>query len=120
MSTQHIVTAAFVKVSIGSPTGNRVAALLHRGDVVPTGVVEDQLERLVDRGLIEAEEIEDAQESAAEEENEVEAYAGVNVADLKAEIAKRNEGREDDKKIVPAEPGNRPELVASLVADDAE
>lgn len=46
-------------------------------------------------------------------------FKGTSVADLKAEIAKRNEGREDDKKIVPAEPGNRPEIVAALVADDA-
>ncbi|MFI8593735.1 hypothetical protein ACIGCK_04805 [Microbacterium sp. NPDC078428] len=47
-----------------------------------------------------------------------EPYKGVSVADLKAEIAKRNEGRADDAKIVPAEPGNRPEVVAALVADD--
>jgi len=53
MSTQYRATAAFVKVSIGSPSGNRVAALLRRGDVLPDGVSEDQLKRLVDRGFIE-------------------------------------------------------------------
>ena len=35
-----------------------------------------------------------------------------------AHTDQRNEGREDDKKIVPVEPGNRPEIVAALVADD--
>lgn len=49
---------------------------------------------------------------------EPESYEGVNVKDLKDLIATRNEGREDADKISPAEPGNRPELVAALVADD--
>lgn len=52
MSAQHIATAAVVKVSIGSPSGNRVARLVRRGDVIPEGVAEEQLERLVARGLI--------------------------------------------------------------------
>jgi hypothetical protein len=51
--TQHIATAAVVKVSIGSLSGNRVAAFIQRGGVVPEGVAEEQLKRLVDRGLIE-------------------------------------------------------------------
>ena len=50
---QHVATAAVVKVSIGSPSGNRVAAFIQRGDVVPEGVAEEQLKRLIDRGLIE-------------------------------------------------------------------
>jgi hypothetical protein len=45
-------------------------------------------------------------------------YKGVKVADLKADLAKRNEGREGDAVITPAEPGNRPEIVAALLADD--
>jgi hypothetical protein len=48
------------------------------------------------------------------------AYKGVNVADLKAEIEKRNEGRADDAKVAAAEPGNRPQIVAALLADDAK
>lgn len=52
--TQHIVTAAAVKVSIGGAGGNRVAQFLRRGDIVPAGVVEEQLERLLERDLIAA------------------------------------------------------------------
>ncbi|WGL50645.1 hypothetical protein P5P86_11785 [Nocardioides sp. BP30] len=47
------------------------------------------------------------------------AYASLNAKDLKAEIAKRNEDREDDRKIVPAGRKNH-DLVAALVADDAQ
>lgn len=46
-------------------------------------------------------------------------YAGMKVADLKAEIDKRNEGRDEGDLIEPDEPGNKPELVAALEADDA-
>lgn len=44
-------------------------------------------------------------------------YAGLKVGDLKAEIERRNEGREDEAKL-PAS-GNKAELLAVLVADDA-
>ncbi|OZD48643.1 hypothetical protein CH252_19135 [Rhodococcus sp. 06-1477-1B] len=60
-------------------------------------------------------------ETEAEAAGEGEApdpYDGVTVPVLKAEIATRNADRPDDKKIVPADPGNRPELVAALIADD--
>ncbi|WP_396645438.1 hypothetical protein [Microbacterium sp.] len=50
--TQHIVTAAVVKVSIGSPSGNSVAQFVRRDDLVPAGVDEEQLERLVRQGFI--------------------------------------------------------------------
>jgi hypothetical protein len=43
---------------------------------------------------------------------------GPTIAELQAEIDKRNEGREDDNKIVPEAPGNKPELIAALEADD--
>lgn len=43
-------------------------------------------------------------------------YDDLKAADLKAEIEKRNEGREDDAKISTA--GNKAELVAALTADD--
>ncbi|GGM42045.1 hypothetical protein [Microbacterium saperdae] len=117
MAEQHVVTAAFVKVSIGSPTGNRVAVHLRRGDIVPDGVIESQLEHLVDRGLVEVEVIEDAEEAEPEGLDEG-VYKGVNVPDLKADLAKRNEGREGEAVIAPAEPGNRPQIVAALLADD--
>lgn len=74
----------------------------------------DSFKRAVKIGLVAEIETEVVDEAAGEE-----GFKGVSVADLKAEIEKRNTGREGDKKIVPAEPGNRPELVAALVADDA-
>lgn len=40
--------------------------------------------------------------------------------DLQAEVARRNEGREDADLIEVEAPGNKPELVAALEADDAE
>ncbi|AZS46670.1 hypothetical protein [Microbacterium oxydans] len=120
MSTQHIATAAFVKVSIGSPSGNRVAQLIQRGSVVPGGVDEAQLERLVDRGLIEAVDVEDIEVTEEDEDLDEGVYKGVKVADLKADLAKRNEGREGDAVITPTEPGHRPQIVAALLADDAE
>jgi hypothetical protein len=51
---KHIATAAVVKVSIGSPSGNSVAQFVHRGDVVPEGVDAAQIKRLVRQGFIES------------------------------------------------------------------
>ena len=118
MSTQHIVAAAAAKVSIGAAGGNRVAVILRRGDVVPAGVADEQIERLIDRGLIEAVDVEDAAEPDEAEDVDEGVYKGVKVPDLKAEIDKRNSDREDSAKIVPAEPGHRPQIVAALIADD--
>ncbi|MFE7198508.1 hypothetical protein [Microbacterium oxydans] len=115
MSSQHIATAAVVKVSIGSPSGNRVAQFVQRGDLVPGGVAEEQLEHLVSRGLIKAVEVEEPEEEETFDEG---VYKGVNVKDLKADLAARNEGREGDAVIIPAEPGHRPQIVAALLADD--
>lgn len=52
MSKLHIATAAVVKVSIGSPSGNSVASFVRRGDILPEGVDEAQLARLAERGFI--------------------------------------------------------------------
>lgn len=88
-------------------------------------VHEDDLERF-DRLNPEAPASEETTDDAGDGESEggsseaPEPYKGVTVPDLKSEIEKRNEGREDADKISPAEPGNRPELVAALVADDAK
>ncbi|GAA5143310.1 hypothetical protein GCM10023340_08460 [Nocardioides marinquilinus] len=43
-------------------------------------------------------------------------YAGLKVDELRAEIDKRNDGREDDA-LIPTD-GNKPDLVAALEADD--
>ena len=122
MSTQHIATAAFVKVSIGSPSGNRVAQLIQRDGVIPQGVDEAQLERLTARGLITAVEVDepadDSEDGDGSQVLDEGVYKGVSVKDLKAEIENRNTDRADDAKVVPAEPGNRPQIVAALLADD--
>ncbi len=46
------VAKRITKVSVGNPTGNRVARVLFAGDPVPEGVAEEQLKRLVERGHI--------------------------------------------------------------------
>lgn len=71
MSTQHIVTGAAAKVSIGGAGGNRVAALLRHGDVVPVGVAEEQLKRLEDRGLIKAVEVKDTSPEQSEQDVDI-------------------------------------------------
>lgn len=53
MSAQHIAKARVVKVAVGSDSGNRVARILFAGDIVPEGVADEQIERLLERGLIE-------------------------------------------------------------------
>lgn len=45
-------------------------------------------------------------------------YSGMKVGELRDLIASRNEDRGDDDQIVPEEPGNKPELIAALEADD--
>ena len=105
----HIVTAPLVVAK--QEDGSDV--YLYQGVEVPESLSSSEVKRLRDGGFIEKVKAEQPDPSIDEEP-----FKGVSVADLKAEIAKRNEGREDDKKIVPVEPGNRPEIVAALVADD--
>ncbi|WP_030147685.1 hypothetical protein [Mycetocola saprophilus] len=50
--TQYVATAAVVKVAIGSASGNRVAAFVQRGGVIPDGIAEAQIKHLIERGLI--------------------------------------------------------------------
>ena len=47
-------------------------------------------------------------------------YEAQTVADLKTEIDNRNADRSDDDKINVEAPGNKPELIAALEADDAK
>lgn len=77
--TTYEVTGAAVKVSIGGPGGNRVAVILRRGDVLPSGVDEEQVERLIDRGLI-AEIPEEVSEGPSEEwtVKQLDEYAAAN------------------------------------------
>jgi superfamily I DNA and/or RNA helicase len=108
---ERTVRAGFIVYTDAS--GRPVTGYL--GDEVD--VHEDDLERF-DRLNPEEPAREDVVPDEFDEDDEEEPYEGVKVADLKSEIEKRNEDREDADKISPAEPGNRPELVAALVADD--
>lgn len=88
---------------------------LYRGAIVdPELYTKDSIKHVKGLGLVGEIEIADSEPNDVDEP-----YKGISVTDLKTEIEKRNKDREDDKKIVPAEPGNRPEIVAALVADDA-
>lgn len=53
MATLYKAKAAVVKVSVGSPSGNRVARIVRAGGIIPEGVDEEQLKHLVSRKLIE-------------------------------------------------------------------
>lgn len=88
----HIVKAAAVKISIGGASGNRVAALLRRGDILPDGIAEEQLKRLTDRGLIEKQkgevELPDGKPTDAWTVPQLEKYAKDNNIDLGESKAK--------------------------------
>lgn len=109
----YAVAAAAVQVTVGG----RVHLCAH-GSRLPEGVSEETIEGLLRKGLIETVEVEATEEVEESEAVEEGVYKGVKVADLKAEIEKRNSDREDAAKIIPAEPGNRPQIVAALIADD--
>jgi hypothetical protein len=111
MSASYEVTGG--AVVLRTPTNS--SQYLYRGAVIDgSGFTKESVDHALAIGLIEERKAPKASNSKAAPEP----YKGVSVADLKAELDKRNEGREDDAKIVPAEPGNRPEIVAALVADD--
>lgn len=103
-----VVIAPAVQVTVGG----RVL-FLEEGAVLPDGIDEATLGRFRDEQLI-------ADLAAPEAQIDEGVYKDVSVKDLKADLAKRNEGREGDEKIVPVEPGNRPQIVAALIADDAK
>lgn len=60
MANQYRLKAPVVKVSIGSPDGNRVARILRAGAIVPDGVAAESLEKLAARGFLEEVEIPEA------------------------------------------------------------
>lgn len=106
-----IVTGAVAVVALKDGSDR----YLYRGAIIdPDLYAEKSVEHVVGLGLVtEIELVVEIQPEVTEEP-----YKGVTVTDLKTEIETRNKDREDGKKIVPAEPGNRPEIVAALVADD--
>lgn len=54
----------------------------------------------------------------ADEDDAPQGYSSQGKADLEAEVAKRNEGRDDADLIVVGGKGNKPDLIAALEADD--
>lgn len=96
------------------PTKDGSERYMYRGAPIGDGFTAEGIKHALSVGLIAP------VEDAAPAEGEDEPYKGVTVADLKADIEKRNGGRSEGDLIVAAEPGNRPELVAALVADDAK
>lgn len=116
MSTQHIVTGALVKVSIGSPSGNRVARLVRRGDVVPDGVAEEQLQHLIDRGLIAEVEI-----SEAEEETPRTVFSQQDIDDaVKAAVDAKDAELEQARTDLQAKEAELEQATAALDAAKAE
>ncbi|GAA1436322.1 hypothetical protein GCM10009616_35810 [Microlunatus lacustris] len=79
-------------------------------------------------GMVRADDYEDSSEAPAAVqgqpdigdggEDQPEPYKGVTIPQLKAEIEKRNESRSEGE-LIPSD-GNRPDLVAALVADDSK
>lgn len=80
-----------------------VATALLAGQSVPKWAA-----ALVDKGNL---------EGSAPAEDDESPYSGLKVADLKAEVEKRNTDREDDAKVSP-ESDKKADLIAALVADD--
>lgn len=52
MGQRYTVKSRVVKATVGAAGGNRVARVLFEGDPVPEGVDDEQIKRLLERGLI--------------------------------------------------------------------
>ncbi|MGX9348152.1 hypothetical protein [Microbacterium sp. KNMS] len=112
MSAQHTVTAAFVKVSIGSPSGNRVARILRRGDVVPEGVDKAQLAHLVERGMLEEIKLEPTSTGASTRGKRTSTKAkdaGKTVAAPKASEQEAPKAPEQEQSTPPEDEQSKPE-----------
>jgi Zn-finger nucleic acid-binding protein len=64
-------------------------------------------------------ETEAKEEAEVQEVQAAESYDDLTVVKLRAEVTRRNKGRDDEYKIVPAS-NHKPDLVAALEADDAQ
>ncbi|WP_417510578.1 hypothetical protein [Microbacterium sp.] len=100
---------------------NKSERYLYRGaEFSDAGMDAENIKHLTSVKLIEKLAKSETSSDSGKKDDDEGAYKGINVTDLKADIEKRNEGREDDAKIVPAEPANRQQIVAALLADDAK
>lgn len=90
--------------------GRQLRTFVHVGGEVygPHSVVPDEVAELITNPKAWADDGPDEGASA---------YAGQKVADLKAEVDRRNGGREDGAKIV-LPGGHKSDLIAALEADD--
>jgi hypothetical protein len=84
---------------------------LYRDALIGDGFTEESVKRAIANGLVSEVEVVEVEEP---EEKSLDDFTK---AELEAEIEKRNEGREDDVKVVPAG-SNKPDLLAALKADD--
>jgi hypothetical protein len=108
---QYVATVALVIAK--SSSGD---LYLYQGVPVPESVSDEEVQRLLEGGFIS--EVKSGEPASAPVDEPVDPYKGKSSDELKAELATRNEGREDADKIVPADPGNKPEVLAALIADD--
>lgn len=116
-----VVTAGLIVAKV-KVEGRARDKYLQRGAAMPENLVDGELERLIAAGLVaevpDEPQGEDSDTSGAPPA-EGKPYEGVKLAELKAELEKRNADRAEEAKITPAEPGNKPEIIAALLADDA-
>lgn len=105
----HVVTGAAVVLA----TQDGSERYLYRGASVGEGFTKESIKLAKDNGLIAV--VKDEKTA-----DQTDPYKAFSLEDAKAELAKRNEGRDEDSKIVPKAPGNKPEILAALVADDAK
>lgn len=108
--TRNRVTATMIVAKVPGAQGGEV--YLRRGRFLPESVTAKEVKRLKELGLIETVTVEAGGTGD-------EPFKGATIADLTAEIEKRNEGREVDKQIAP-KGTKREDLVAALVADDTQ
>jgi len=109
--TRTRVTATMIVVKVPGAQGGET--YLRKGRFLPESVTPREVKRLKELGLVETVSVELPDTATGDEP-----FKGVTIPDLTAEIEKRNQGRDEDKKIAP-KGTKREDLVAALVADDA-
>lgn len=118
---RHPETDTATAVLAGKPVPAWAKGLVHDDDLVDaTSEVEADVEESDTDTLVASEPETPAEPDAQPQtEDETPGYDVLTIPALKAEIDKRNEGREADAEIEVEGAGNKPDLIAALVADDA-
>lgn len=124
---QYVVRRRNVAIPSDTDTDALRAALRERGqdDQGDRDALVDRLfpweDRVADASYVAHHfKVEDVEELSPEvDDDQGEDYYSRTVAELRAEVERRNGERgEDDEPVTVEEPGNKPELVAALEADD--